>query len=298
MLKELVIEKVKSFASYKEAADFFGVTPAIISGWVTGKREPTLKAAELCAGDLVKAADVESVGETKVPWQGRDLMVLMPSGRTTTPETMYSLLASFDRTTMQYNLQVGMTHIQARNVLATRFLESGCQWSLWVDDDMAWPCGNPKWFKNITGRHDLSDRWAGMNAIHRLVSHQKTIIGGLYFGRVAPYTAQYAAAFADSAESQMAKQGPFDKIKPTDWVATGFLLVHRSVYLDILDKNPSLRSPNTKSKPHAFFTPTGASNSLQGEDVAFCERARYAGHQPYVDLGCLVAHRGDSWITR
>jgi hypothetical protein len=296
MLRELVIEKIKSFPSAKEAADYFGVSPAIVSGWVSGKREPTLKAAELCAAGLTVGQ--ETFDDAKTPWTGRSLMVLMPCGRDTNPDTMYSLLASFDRSTMQLSTQVGMTHVQARNVLATRFLESGCEWSLWADDDMAWPCGNPGWFRTLAGRKDLADKWVGINAIKRLASHRKTIVGGLYFGRVAPYIAQYSTAFSDPTESQLAKRGPEDKIKPVDWVATGFLLVHRQVYLDILEKNPTLKSPNPKGKPHAFFTQTGAVNAIQGEDVAFCERAKSAGHQPYVDLGCLVAHRGANWITR
>ena len=113
--------------------------------------------------------------------------------------------------------------------------------------------------------------------------------------------------------------------KPTKWVATGCLLVHRSVFEDIDKKFPHLNknffSPSEhdlisrvesmdavikdNSIPHeqrlakvSALLETGRllSNTNSrvgvGEDVIFCTRAASAGHQAYVDMGLVVGHIG------
>jgi len=121
-------------------------------------------------------------------------------------------------------------------------------------------------------------------------------------------------------------------VKPTRWIATGCLLVHRSVYEDIQAKFPEL-APRGGDEAWNFFTPSEhdlvqaaaaakgvleddrkdplvrvaealallergkkqsrASNYLgQGEDVTFCIRAAQAGHQPFIDMGLVLGHLG------
>ena len=79
-----------------------------------------------------------------------------------------------------------------------------------------------------------------------------------------------------------------DEVVPVDWVATGCMLVHRTVFEDIQKKYPELKGK----------TPTGAFNFFQpiddgsGEDVSFCRRAKASGHQAHIDLGLPVFHVG------
>jgi hypothetical protein len=101
------------------------------------------------------------------------------------------------------------------------------------------------------------------------------------------------------------------------------MLVHRSVFEDIEKKFPHLaRGANglggqwfTSSehdlraaveKAVAMADPAAAMRFISdaltiskrnsslgmGEDVQFCVRAAQAGHQPFVDMGCLCGHIG------
>lgn len=134
-----------------------------------------------------------------------------------------------------------------------------------------------------------------------------------------------------ASESLYAHGAPYDECKPTRWIGTGCLLIHRSVYLDIEKKFPNLaRGANGKgghwfsSSEHNAMdwitrtrnflgqgTMTGekamkayemletaerdakANSTLgMGEDVQFSIRAKQAGHQPFVDMGLCCGHVG------
>jgi hypothetical protein len=221
--------------------------------------------------------------------------------------------------------------IHSRNTLATQFLESGFDWSLWIDDDMVLPWGNATWFNSVTG-FNFPEQFAGLHAINRLKKHNKTVVGGLYFGRHVGGKPMYCEGIANQSEEAFARSGPHDTVKPTRWIATGCLLVHRSVYEDIQAKFPEL-APRGGDEAWNFFTPSEhdlvqaaaaakgvleddrkdplvrvaealallergkkqsrASNYLgQGEDVTFCIRAAQAGHQPFIDMGLVLGHLG------
>ncbi len=125
---------------------------------------------------------------------------------------------------------------------------------------------------------------------------------------------------------------PRDEIRPTRWVGTGSMLIHRSVFEDIEKKFPFLGRDH-EGKHCNFFTSSehdlrnGADEALQilddmsvsaearcahvhkllidlkakteayarlgtGEDVIFCHRAAQSGHQPFVDFGTISGHIG------
>lgn len=211
--------------------------------------------------------------------------------------------------------------VHSRNKLAAGFLQTKMEWMLTIDDDMVVPWGNAKLFNSFT-RFNLAERFAGRNTLDRLLSHGKTLVGGLYFGRWRHGKAMYGEG-SDPDELRYAKRGPYDLIKPTRWVGTGCMLIHRSVLLDIEKEFPHLargkdgkggqwftssehdlrqafevvkdwpnaeeamkylRAAAAKSKRHSSLG--------MGEDVQFCIRATQAGHQPYVDMGLLCGHIG------
>jgi hypothetical protein len=181
----------------------------------------------------------------------------------------------------------------ARNKLASRFLETGCEWSLWIDDDMIVPIGRPEWFREICRLpRDFPEHIAGMHTISRLLSHGKKIVGGCYFGRQRTGGPMFGA----STENPMAREAA-QKMTPTlirtPWTATGCLLVHRDVYLDIQTKFPEL-APDGARKEWNFFK----MQANLGEDVMFCQRAIAAGHEVFVDTGLQCAHVGfQAWTA-
>lgn len=218
-----------------------------------------------------------------------------------------------------------------RNSCADVFLESSCEWMLMIDDDMIIPFGDSAWFKTYTG-FAFAEKFLAWNAIDRLMSHRKTLVGALYFGRHPAAPAIFNEGAADSAVSVYCRRGPHDELRITKWVGTGCMLVHRSVFEAIEKKFPRL-ARNGKRGGN-WFTSTEAGivskleqvrNELQlgpldgvkaykaleginaaialaqhenilgfGEDVSFCMRAASAGHPAHVDLGLICGHIGQA----
>lgn len=182
----------------------------------------------------------------------------------------------------------------ARNMLADKFMQSDCEWSLWWDDDMVASTGDTVWMKkHIPGiPRNYPDNFLLQNPIKKLLSHNKTIIGGLYFGRMGAHNAICQRTTEDP--KTLFNNCPREEIIPRDWVGTGFLLVHRSVYEAIQqnfqDLKPNLNSKNHWERVWNYFAPT----EQQAEDVSFCKRALAAGHQPYVDLSTVIFHLGST----
>lgn len=261
------------------------------------------------------------------------VLISLPWYKSTNAVTAFALAALADKRRTSLSLCAGDAFVaHSRNTCADIFLASEYPWQLTLDDDMIFPFGDAKAFKQYTGFRSMPDQFAGLNTLDRLLSHKKTLVGALYFGR-SPYTsrAMYAEGCNNPAEAKLAHSAPVDQVKPTRWVATGCMLIHRQVYLDIEKKFPRLaRGSNGKggnwftSSEHtatdwidrtrkmlsegpmtgdkafkalemlerAAAEARGNSCLGQGEDVAFCVRAAAAGHQPHVDLGLLCGHLG------
>jgi hypothetical protein len=224
--------------------------------------------------------------------------------------------------------RAGCTVAHSRNTQADMFLESPCEWMLTIDDDMLIPFGDAAWYKSQTG-FNFAEKFLGLNALDRLMSHGKTLVGALYFGRHAFGPPVYNEG-ANPAEAKFARSGPHDLIKPCRWVGTGCMLIHRRVFEDIEKKFPRLARNGKKGGQ--WFTSTEASSISQieallasvqgvnmtgetaytlyhglndviakskfenplgvGEDVSFCLRATAAGHTPHVDMGLVCGHIG------
>jgi hypothetical protein len=230
---------------------------------------------------------------------------------------------------MAVKLQFGDAFIaHSRNKLAEHFLRTPFEWALTVDDDMILPWGNAEWFNTFT-KFDLPETYAARNTIDRLLSHGKTLVGALYYHRNGTGRGVYAESKEDEG---WLKRGPHDVLKPTRWVGTGCMLIHRTVFEDIEKKFPQL-ARNSEGKNGNWFSSSehelrskvaeasevlsdpnlsetakiarvqqliteanarSAQNSGlgMGEDVAFCVRAAQSGHQPYVDIGLICGHIG------
>jgi len=260
------------------------------------------------------------------------VVIALPWLKHTNPLTAFSVMGLVDRRRTGLMLNYGDAFVaHSRNKCADHFLQSPFDWLLMLDDDMIVPFGDAAWFKNNTGFDFLSDRFAGLNALDRLLSHGKTLVGALYFGRQHFGAPMYCEGASQATEAEFARRGPHELLKPTRWVATGCMLIHRRVFEDIEKKFPRLaRGQNkmggqwfTSSEHHAMdlidrvrklcsegsmtaekgfkafeMLEAGAelcrrqSSLAMGEDVAFCVRAAEAGHQPFVDMGLLCGHVG------
>lgn len=260
-------------------------------------------------------------------FEGRSVYIALPWYKTTNPRTAFSLMAMLDRRRMAVSLDFGDAFVaHSRNKLSDMFLKTKFEWMLMVDDDSVPPFGNAALYNTFTG-FELPEEFAGRHGIDRLLSHGKTLVGGMYRGRW-PHS---KPIFAEGPSVQpWIESGPKDELRQTKWVGFGFVLIHRSVLLDIEKKFPHLaRKPDGtggnwftssehdlrhavvellnedesghvmqhteafKNLKKALEASDRNSNLGVGEDVQFCRRAFQAGHQCYVDLGCVVGHLGE-----
>lgn len=253
----------------------------------------------------------------------------LPSYKQTNPQTAFSIMAQLDRTKTALLLQFGDAFIvHARNRIADRFLKTGAEWLLTVDDDMILPCGKAEWFNDAT-KFNLPKEFAERRVIPRLLSHKKTLVGALYYSRWESLRPVYNDGATDAA---WLKAAPRDACKPTKWVGTGCLMVHRSVFLDIEKTFPKLARkadgtggqwftssehdlvesvddalhvledatvrPEVRLEKALTLLRNGNAKASHnsglsmGEDVQFCLRAAQAGHQAYVDCGLVCGHVG------
>lgn len=263
---------------------------------------------------------------------GTKVFLTLPWYKSVSPLTAYCVTKLVERNRCTTCLNFGDAFVaHTRNTCADLFLGSQAEWQLTIDDDMIVPFGNATWFNAYSG-FNLPEPFCSLNAIDRLLSHGKTLVGALYFGRHRHARAVYCEGANQPIEATYARKAPHNICKPTRWVGTGCMLIHRSVYEAIEQKFPRLARGKTSRMGGNWFSTSehstmdfidkardvlakGAmdgekclkvyqileqcaaearSNSSlgMGEDVQFCTRAAQAGHQPHVDMGLVCGHIG------
>jgi hypothetical protein len=237
---------------------------------------------------IVEARSTEGMPSYRCEFGGRDIFVGFPCYKTTNPVTAFALLAmalDFGRDKIRFDMSIGDAMIyHSRNTLAQKFLDTDAKYMLMIDDDII-PCiGRPQWMRaTVQAARNIGDAPLQRHVLHRLVGSGQKLIGGAYFGR------QEGAGLMCSAPDLAPRVRIYeDNVAPVEWVATGCMLVHRSVLEDIMLKFPELK-PEKPGQPFDFFHPI---KSTMGEDVSFCHRAKQAGHQCHIDLGLPVFHVG------
>jgi hypothetical protein len=179
-----------------------------------------------------------------------------------------------------------------RNTLAERFLsgkETKAEWALLIDSDMFIPFKGGGGFFTSRARAKVNPALYDVDTIERLLSHGKKIVGAVYNTRTKDgpicIAADLKTGHKSGAERELIvklRKGPFDKLIEQPFVATGCVLVHRSVFEDI-----------AKGQPEGFNGWFDINPKAGGEDVQFCQRALKAGHKSHIDCGLFVGHVGN-----
>lgn len=226
---------------------------------------------------------------------------------------------------------------RVRDKLANTFLESGAEWQLQIDDDIIFPSSfgselasfysnwmDPEVF-NLFLNEGVFRAALSMNAIDEIlrsgIMDNKKIVGGLYFWRGGTKNFNESASILppneDGAFSISFKLSK-DNYIPTDKLATGFLLIHRSVYERIMEEFPELGYDLPGYIPGrrtwAFYNPIVTQETLitrqkgvqklsfyRSEDYALAWRAKQVGFDPCVNMNILLGHIGNhiySWFDR
>lgn len=254
----------------------------LITQYLDGKKAPGLKTCQKIVDKWsIQAAPVEE----KPLWEGRDVCLCLPWYKETYPETVLCLMAMWDKTRMRMELRSGDSMItRSRNQLAKRFLDTGCTWSIWFDDDMVFPFGHAGIYMTITNMRHLPEKFLGVNTINRLISHGKTVVGGCYWDR------RGGGKLIAGGGRPITMPIPFDAIHPVGFVGTGCLAIHRQVFLDIATKFPECHSAESLGNECGYFTNIQTPERMMGEDESFAWRATEAGHPSYLDLGIICGH--------
>jgi hypothetical protein len=306
-----------------KAIEVVGKSSAVIARWVNGL-EPTVGDLQrlidfdpsLVSENFVQVVDPnakpvefqhityntpeESVGP-RFEWpSGKFLDILIVANQGIEPDTMLSLMKQWEPDKMDIRVQAETLPIYARNKLAAQFIEGGKPWSFWLDRDIVLPCGDVAWFRQATGNPAFPAPFAKLNTLARLMSDNRKIVGGCYFGRHPGAHAQFNEAHTNKLVDSMVHSGPRNVVEKTRWIANGAMLVHRDVYLDIIKtQGEQIRIKDVERQralgyTYRFFTPQFDDEDLadNSEDVSFCNRAALAGHDIYVDHAIVPGHIG------
>ena len=145
---------------------------------------------------------------------------------------------------MEYEPESFNSLYHVRNMAAGRFLRSGREWSAWMDADMLVPCGDAAWYKKQTGRRWYPDVFAGMNTIYRLMAHKKSIVSVVYIEKTAEKPHVMFEGGDDGNTRMILARGPHDAVRTANWCGFGFVLIHRSVFEDIIKAGGAPRLTN------------------------------------------------------
>lgn len=181
---------------------------------------------------------------------------------------------------------------RSRNMLAKRFLDSGCTWSLWIDADMVPPIANESWFTWITGATSVTQESCSFDVLGRLLGSAKAVVGGVYASRrwhgslvIQPEINPRSGA--DKELCNEIRRGTARGLAEVDWIGFGCALVHREVFLEVQRNFPHL-APQSEFSAWRFFQPEGD----EGEDEAFCRRVKQCAIPIWLDTQLICGHIG------
>lgn len=311
-------EKYSELGSEK-VCELLDVPKNIMPQFISEKKSPTLKTCQKILdlwdekesviedkndGSICKLEiDEEGCGNmTYVPpewnnksaaWKGRDVCICIAAYKDIPPPTFFSLmtLAMKYKQGIMLNMRDNDSMVtRSRNQLAKRFLDTGATWSIWFDTDMVFPIGHAGIHATVTNMRNLPEKFLSVSTIERLISWDRTVVGGCYWDR----RGAGKLIAATNPNQPLTLPIPSDTLFPMAFVGTGCLAVHRQVYLDIAQKFPDTMHPESLGNECGFFTNIQTPQRMMGEDESFAWRATEAGHPTYIDLGIICGHIGSS----
>lgn len=187
-----------------------------------------------------------------------------PHGRDLTPEYVVSLIGML----RQSELGIGVALYESCLVHVGRNTIAGnirTDYLLFVDSDIEFPA------------------WG----LERLISHNKDIVGGMYFKKAAPHF-PLVYEFNKKTWSHSCIKNPPTELCEVDGMGTGFMLIKKEVLVKLFEKKWVAKN----GFPFNFMQkPDG--NDI-GEDLAFCVRAKKAGYKIWCDPSIPLYHIGES----
>jgi hypothetical protein len=212
----------------------------------------------------------------------RSVMIATPIARA--PCWQYALalaetVSMFEKLGMRYAMRfvIGSSNLpRARNELAARFLASGLDDLVLIDDDMGWKA----------------------QAVLRLVSSERPIIGAVGRKKVDKPNSDpdvWCVHFGQFGGAEL-EQDAMGAVR-VERVGTGFLKISRSAFEALIAAHPEWKGAGnpewdaaTRAAYHRFFR--FDPETEMGEDFVFCERWRALGGDVWIDPEIALTHVG------
>lgn len=327
-LAQLVRDKITALGSPAIAQEYFGVSPAAISTWKSGKIAPTLKAAQKVVDEMgfvmptpqsiaaiAAMPMMEIVEQLPVnndnPYDvgsGDRVVILSPAYDGVEQKmmtTLFKCIKGYGWDKVSIIPGSGRTLIEEeRNDLVAKYrkIPNKPEFVIMIDADHVLPCGHSGMLRKLGV--DYPEAKAMRNALVRIMSHPKEylIVGGLYKNRRFPHKPACEIAYRSPQEDArlralfdpLNKSPQSDKLEECGWLGAGFLRIHYSVFdrMEEASKNggplAEIAPPPGRESDPPGFF--GRNSKLRGEDVFFCRRAAEIGIKSHCDMGLLVAH--------
>lgn len=218
--------------------------------------------------------------------KSRSVMICTPIARAPAWQYTFAFAETcvmLDRLGVRYGTQfvIGSSNLaRARNTLAARFMASGFDDLLFIDDDMGWQ----------------------PNSVLRLLASEQPLIAGVGRKKVKkPNTDPdvWCAHFDPGAQGRLES----DEMGNVEALGTGtaFMKISRVVFETMIAAHPEWKVPCAPEMPaavkaayHAFFR---FGDEEQGEDFVFCDRWRALGGRVFIDPSIELTHVGEEAYT-
>ena len=171
---------------------------------------------------------------------------------------------------------------RVRNRSISRFIRDGSfDWFLSIDSDMVFD----------------------KESIEILLSHNKEVIGAVY--RAKSNALESTSAAVENPEVNWNSKAVLinSGIQEMQYLASGFMLVHMSVIMDLVEKNPDLKYYDDFNDEEcwALYNPIivehKGMNRLLSEDWSFSKRITDIGCKIYADTDMRVGHLHTTALT-
>jgi hypothetical protein len=192
----------------------------------------------------------------------------------------------------------------ARNILAAQFLASAAEYLLCIDADLVFPCADPVLLAQSLEvdlgllPQDIQERLA-LNSLDQLLRREKLVIGADYLRKSQLQRDQNRASSSSSFAAPLTDWSNFAFYRlseplPCSHLATGFMLIHRSVFETLQGAYPELAYQDDYwGTIGAYYHPLLAGGRYLSEDYAFCERVRAQGIEIWLDPTLPLGHLGN-----
>jgi len=158
----------------------------------------------------------------------------------------------------------------SRNVLVRDFLETDCEYLVFLDADLRW---NP-------------------SELVQLIKHPQDIVAGIY--PLKERDSSYPVRLFDGVIQA------YNGLVEVEAVPTGFLKISRRILQELADISPGfMGKTDTKerTKIPLIFERTMADGARWGGDYTFCKKAAALGHKIYIDPEMTFEHSGEwNWM--